>query len=208
MTGEQDRRPGRDEGRDRGREPDRAPEPGPDPSPTSAAVVTVAVVVYGLMATAALVWLSWRDRLGELPRGALGQHGLWVGAGAGLVAGFAFAGLLALAARLPPIARCERRFAALLGPQTEAAVLALSLGAAIAEELFFRLAVQDAIGPIGAVACYVVVNTGPGFWPWLPVAATAGALFSGLVHAGCGLFAATLAHALINYLTLRRILPT
>ncbi|MGE3174634.1 MAG: CPBP family intramembrane glutamic endopeptidase [Planctomycetota bacterium] len=196
----------------RDRDPDRAPEresgPDPDLPPPPAAVVTVAVVVYGLMITAALVWLSWRDRLGELPRGALGQGGLWGGAGAGLATGLAFAGLLALAARLPPIARCERRFASLLGPLSEAAVLALSLGAAIAEELFFRLAVQDAIGPIGAVACYVVVNTGPGFWPWLPVAVAAGALFSGLVHAGCGLFAATLAHALINYLTLRRILPT
>ena len=96
----------------------------------------------------------------------------------------------------------------MVGPLSEAQLLTLSLVSAVAEEFFFRLAVQDALGLPASVALYVLLNTGPGFWSWALIALGSGLLFSGLVATGFGLLAATTAHAIINYLSLRRILPT
>jgi hypothetical protein len=182
-------------------------EPGEE-RPAAATVLWSAVFVYGAMAAGAWLWLHLRDRTAALPAMALGDHGLWASAGVGAALGLAGAWALAAGSRrLPPLQRCERRLAAFVGAQPEAGTLVLSLIGALAEELMFRFAAQDALGPVAAVALYAALNTGPGFWPWLPVAIVAGASFSALVALGFGLLSATIAHALVNYLALRRILP-
>jgi hypothetical protein len=181
----------------------------PAERPTPASVLFAAGVVYTAMAAAALLWLWGRDRLQQLPLRAVGDYGLPAAAGLGLATGVGAALLLALASRRSAgLARCEGRIAAMLGPLSEGQVVALATTAAIAEELFFRLAVLDAIGPLLAVACYAALNTGPGFWPWLPVAMLFAGAATALMQAGFGLLSATTAHALVNYLVLRRILPT
>jgi hypothetical protein len=179
-----------------------------DEPPAPGAVLWAAGAVYTLLLLGALLWLWLRDRLPALPASALGEHGLWPAAAAGLGTGLlGAAGLAAAARRFAGLGRCERRIAAFLGAQRDGALLVLAMGSAVAEELFFRLAVQDALGPVAAVAIYVGMNTGPGFWPWLPVALVAAVAFTALVQCGLGLLSATVAHALINYLTLRRIAP-
>lgn len=165
--------------------------------------------LYALLLGGALLWLGLRDAIDELPRQAIGRHGILAASAAGLVAGLAATGALALAARWSAaVRRVELRIAGLLGAMDETRLCAFSLLAAVAEELFFRLAAQDALGPPLAVALYVVVNTGPGFLWWMPVALTAGVLFSGMVVLGFGLLSATAAHAIVNYLSLRRILSS
>jgi membrane protease YdiL (CAAX protease family) len=77
---------------------------------------------------------------------------------------------------------------------------------AIAEEVFFRLAVQDALGLAGSVAVYVLLNSsvgGVGVIPYTFVHALGLGL---LVQQGFGLLGSTTAHAIMNYLSLRRIL--
>lgn len=198
---------GRDEGPDEGRPPPGGREPPVPPAP--GATLGFAGCLYVLMMAGALLWLGMRDRLAALPAAALGEHGLWPAAGTGLGAGLLGAAALASAARRSAaLRRCEQRIAAVLGAMGEGSVLVLSLWSAVAEELFFRLAVQDALGLPAAVALYTLMNTGPGFWAWAPVAVLGALLFGGLVASGLGLLSATAAHAVINYLSLRRILPT
>jgi membrane protease YdiL (CAAX protease family) len=173
----------------------------------SRAAVLYAGCLYVLLLAGAFSWLWVRDRLSQVHEQALGEHGLWAGAGAGLAVGLGGAFLIAWAARsFAALAAMERRIAAILGPMAEPQVLTLALCSAVAEEMFFRLAVQDAIGLVGAVACYALMNTGPGFWAFLPVAVVSGLAFGLLVQNGLGLLSATTAHALINYFSLRRIL--
>lgn len=182
-----------------------------DPEPPSDArtVHTFAGCLYSAMLVGAVLWLWWRDRTDALATAALGDHGLPVAIGAGLVGGLLGAWALNFASRhVAPLATIEQRIASTLGPLGETSILWLSLLGALAEEMFFRLAVQDLAGLTGSVALYTVMNTGPGFWAWAPVALLSALLFSGLVLGGCGLLAATTAHALMNYLTLRRILPS
>jgi len=181
----------------------------PTERPTPVSVMFAAAVVYTAMTAAALLWLWGRDRLQQLPLRAVGEHGLPAAAGLGLAVGLGAALLLRLASRNSArLARCEGRIAAMLGPLAEGQVIALATTAAVAEELFFRLAVLDAFGPLLAVACYAALNTGPGFWPWLPVAMLFAGAATALMQAGFGLLSATTAHALVNYFVLRRILPT
>lgn len=179
--------------------------PGPPPTRTALAF---AGCLYLAMLLVALLWLWQRDRLAALPHSALGEHGLWAAAGSGLLAGLLGAATLAgIARRSGAVRGCEQRIAAVLGHLDDRVVLLLSVWSALAEEFFFRLAVQDALGWPTAVALYVVLNTGPGFWSWAPVALGYGLLFGSLVHHGLGLLSAAAAHAVVNYLSLRRILP-
>lgn len=163
--------------------------------------------LYSLLLGGALLWLGLRHALGELPRQAVGEHGLLAAAGVGLGGGLGATGALALASRGSAAVRAvEERMAAILGRMDDSRLCAFALLASVAEEVFFRLAAQDALGLPLAVALYVAVNTGPGFLAWMPVALGAGLLFSGMVAAGFGLLSATSAHAIVNYLSLRRIL--
>ncbi len=165
----------------------------------------VAGCLYLLMMAGGYWWLWLRDRQDAIAEAAIGAHGIWMSAGAGLLAGLVGTGGLALASRLPRFGGAERKLAEVLGPLSDRQMLGISLVAAVAEEFFFRLAVQDAMGWPAAVAFYVVLNTGPGLWVWMPIALVSGLLFSGLVALGFGLLSATVAHAVINYLSLRRI---
>ena len=178
----------------------------PPPAGEAGNVLQVGGCVYTLLLVAALAWLQLRQRLSALAEQAIGSHGLLMAAGAGLACGLLGALLLALASRLfAPLRALERRAAGWLGGMTEVQVLGLSLGGAVAEETFFRLAVLDAMDLKWSVALFVVVNTGPGFWAWAPVALAMAVTFGVMVESGLGLLSVSIAHALINYLTLRRV---
>ncbi len=153
-----------------------------------------------------LGWLAWRDRLSMLPQQAIGQHGVLVGAAVGLAVGLAGAtATAALSRRFAALREIEARAALPFADMPDAGLLAFVLVGAVAEEIFFRLAVQDAIGLAGSVAVYVLLSISAGRALLLPAAAHALCL-GALVHFGFGLFASSTAHAVLNYLSLRRIL--
>ncbi|MFK7738984.1 MAG: CPBP family intramembrane glutamic endopeptidase [Planctomycetota bacterium] len=189
-----------DDERPPGAEPDGPEEPEP------AFVLVAGVIVYGMMGTAAVLWLWWRDRLDVLPEQAIGRHGPLLASGAGLAVGLLGAGLLGAAMRrsaaLGEIATTvERMFAR----ASDATGLAFVLISAIAEELFFRLAVQDALGLIGSVAFYVLLNSTVGGVRWILFTVLHALVLGLLVHFGFGLLGSTTAHAILNYLSLRRL---
>ena len=76
---------------------------------------------------------------------------------------------------------------------------------AIGEELLFRCALQDAVGPYLSALIFGVLHTGPGLLLWGASAAVLGLTFSLMIDGGCGLLSVTVAHALINFLSLRRM---
>jgi hypothetical protein len=170
--------------------------------------VSFAGCLYSMLVAGAILWLWLRDRLPALQSTAIGAHGLVASMAMGLGVGLLGAGALWGASRWSQaVRRLEQRVSGVLGPLTETQILLLSMWSAVAEEAFFRLAAQDSLGMPLAVAMFVGANTGPGFWAWAPFALVFGTAFSTMVATGFGLLSATAAHAVINYLSLRRILP-
>lgn len=107
--------------------------------------------------------------------------------------------------------RPARRLSALLGTllagldRQQRIVLALLSG--FAEELFFRGALQSALGLAWATALFALVHTGPqrATWPWTLFAALAGLGFGLLVLWHGTLLPAIVAHVLVNAIQLWRL---
>lgn len=179
-------------------------EQGPDPDP--GLVLATGTVVYGAMGAAALLWLWARDRSDALYDQAIGEHGPLASSGVGLGVGLIGAWILSLAIKrfesLKDVASAAHR---LFARASDGVAIAFVLISAIAEELFFRLAVQDLFGLFGAVAVYVLVNSSVGGWRWLIFTFVHATVLGLIVHLGFGLLGSTTAHAVLNYLSLRRI---
>ncbi len=184
-----------------------APERDAPPDPHLS--ILVGGGLYTLLLVAGVVWLWSRDRLELLRTQSLGTHGLPAAVGVGLATGVLGAVLAALVAkRLPVLVRLESKVREMFAPMGDVALLTLVLVGAIAEEVFFRLAVQDAFGLVGSVAVYVLVNSTTAGRGWIPITALHATLFGLLMQFGFGLLGTTLANAILNYLCLRRILST
>ncbi|MEZ5966634.1 MAG: CPBP family intramembrane glutamic endopeptidase [Planctomycetota bacterium] len=164
----------------------------------------VLLVVYGVLVGAGVFWLSWRDRTAFIAEAALGRHGPAVALVAGTLAGLAFTAFSRLLSRyVAAFARLDARLAGLLGPidGTDALVIALASGAA--EEFFFRCAMQDALGLLPTAVLFGLAHVGGrGLALWSSMAFVFGLALGGLVHLGCGVLAAAIAHAVFNYLWL------
>lgn len=165
--------------------------------------------LYSVLLAGGLLWLWSRDRLAILSTQAIGGHGPVLAAAAGL--GVGLAGALAtavLSRRLPFVREIEGKAHGMLAPMADGPLLALVVAGAVAEEVFFRLAVQDAFGLFGSVACYVLLNSTTAGWRWIPIAALHATALGLLMQSGFGLLGSTAANAVMNHLTLRRILST
>ncbi len=178
----------------------------PDQPPSPGAALATGVVIYGAMAAAALVWLDLSDRSDALAERAVGHYGpvaaSATGLGVGLAGSWVFGRLVSSKDRFQAITSAARRLFARAG---DGVVVPFALVSAVAEELFFRLAVQEVFGLAGSVAAYVLLNSTAGGFQWL-VFAFAHALALGLlVQSGFGLLGSATAHAVLNYLCLRRI---
>ncbi len=183
------------------------PEPSderPDLEPS--ALLWSVALTYGLMLLGAVLWLWFRDRLDELPALALGEHGaagtLGIGLAGALLGSLAMVGFVRW---IPGIRRVERLVGRAFVGASDIAIALVSMAAAVAEETFFRCAMQGELGPWLTLCVYTGIHLGPGFWSYWPVALCLGALLGGMVHLGAGLGAAILAHALIHYFAIRRI---
>jgi membrane protease YdiL (CAAX protease family) len=163
-------------------------------------------VLHALLAAAALLWLSLRDRGDALAEYAIGARGPWLAIAAGALLGWLGARLTAaVAPRLRRLREVEAAAGKAFAGARDGALLLFATAGALAEELFFRLAVLDCFGLWGSVAASVVVNSSlAGVW-WLPFAALHAVVLALLVQHGFGLLASTAASAVMNYLNVRRI---
>ena len=180
----------------------QSPQQAPDPL----LVLALAVVIYGALAAAALLWLWCRDRTGAVAEQSVGRLGPLAASGAGLavaLVGVAVHGWLREV--VPGGSPLHTAAAQLFVRWDERVGIAFSVLAALAEELFFRLAVQDAFGLAGSVTAYVLLNIRTVGLRWSAVTLVHALCLGGLVELGFGLLGSTSAHAVLNYLSLRRI---
>lgn len=169
--------------------------------------IRMAILVYGLLACSAVVWGLWRGTpnlyfhphpLFVLPFPAGTLVALAAGSGIGLVVA---SGTRFLVHRTVWARRLHVEFRELLGPVSPSAVAFLALASGIAEELFFRGAMQPVFGYLVTSLLFGAVHIGPSreFWPWTAWAGVMGFVFGGLYVATGELLAPIAAHVIINY---------
>jgi membrane protease YdiL (CAAX protease family) len=164
------------------------------------------VVFYGLLGAAAIVWRLWVD--GELPwrhppSQAPSPLALRVALGIGL--GLAIVAASRLATRRTRVgARLAAELSAVLGPLTWRRAWMFALASGLAEEAFFRGALQPRVGLLAATLLFGLAHyvPRPGLRVWSLFALVAGALFGGLFVFTGDLLAPALAHVVVNGLNL------
>ncbi len=173
----------------------------------SGALIFAGSLVYAALAAAAGIWLWLRDRTDVVVEQSIGPHGLWVSIGSGLAVGLGVSGVASLLTRYSgAFSRLQQRLATMIGPLRDGQILVLALVSSVGEEFFFRLAMQDALGLWWTVAIFGLLHSGPrGLLLWTVLALMLGALFGVMMECGLGLLSVTLAHALINFLSLNRM---
>lgn len=187
------------------RELDESPDPEPEPRTTAIA----GGCLYTALLIASVVWLLLRGRISALQAASIGDHGVAAALGSGLGVGLAgFAIFALLLSRLPSIAPLHAQARKIFAPMGDTPILTLVVLGAVAEEMFFRLAVQDQFGLVGSVAAYSLLSTCAMGLRWLPMAVLHATALGLLVWLGFGLLASTIANAVMNYLCLRRMLTT
>jgi membrane protease YdiL (CAAX protease family) len=167
----------------------------------------VAWVFYLVLAIAGLLWTgAQRGRLGlEL---FVDPGSWWIDLGAGLGVGGALLLLWWALRRFVAAARSlEDELAALLAPLAVAEALSLALISALAEELFFRGALQGAMGLLPAAVLFALLHAGPGkgFRIWTLFALAGGLALGALVALRGPLGGAIVAHLLVNGVNLVRL---
>ncbi len=174
----------------------------------SGGLFRVAWLFYLLLASVAILWIGMRSpglHFGLL----IDPRHWWLDAALGLAGGVLLLGAWAGASRWLPGAReLERKLAALLSELTPADAFGLAVLSGLAEELFFRGAVQGSWGLIPATLLFGALHTGPGkaFRLWTLFAVLAGFMLGGLMFWRGNLLAPILAHFLVNAVNLRRLL--
>jgi len=183
-------------------DPDGLEDPD-DEQPGPGVVLAAAAVIYGALVTASLLWLWARGRAEALPALSLGDYGpaaaSAVGLGVGVLGALALTRLVRDSEELVPAA--QRLFAG----ASDTHCVAIAVLSAAAEELFFRLAVQDQFGLLGSVAAYVLLNSTVGGVRWKLFTLVHALALGLLVTSGFGLLGSTTAHAVMTYLCLRRL---
>lgn len=169
--------------------------------------IQVALVVYGLLAVAAVVWGWLRGDLDlyhhpapwlDLPFPA--STGLALISGA-LVALLVVAATRVMVRRVGWARALHVEFRGLLGPLAGWEIAFFALTSGVAEEVFFRGAMQPAVGIVVSSLVFGVVHVGPGrkFLPWTLWAIGMGFVFAGLYQLTGELLAPIVAHVAINY---------
>jgi uncharacterized protein len=182
-------------------------EPGPDRSPAPGEVFRVGAALYLILALAGLAWIGWRA--GEIaPSLFVDPEAWWLDLGLGIAAaGLLLAAWEAVRTVSSQARDLERRLVEILGPLPREEAVGLALLSAIAEEVFFRGAVQLSWGYIAATVLFGLLHTGRGkpFLVWTASALAAGALLGALMLWRGNLLAPITAHALVNAVQLWRL---
>lgn len=165
----------------------------------------LAWIIYLLLALGGIVWIG--IRLESIPLSLfLRWETIAIDIGLGVAVGSGLILLWVLARRYLSSAReLEDELRRLLGAVDASEIAALALLSGFAEELFFRGAMQGALGWPLATLAFTLLHTGPGavFRIWTLFAGIAGLTFAGLVIWRQTLLAAIIAHVLVNGVNLR-----
>ncbi len=176
----------------------------------------IAVLFYGLLAAAAVVWRMYHDASGlhlffhpeRLDRNLDTWLAILGGGGVGIAFGFGVARLSQFMVRRYQWSRMMHiEFRGLLGPLDDIEILAFALFSAVGEELFFRGAMQVSTGIVISSLVFGVLHIGPDkkFLPWPVLAIVMGFAFGALFWLTGNLVAPILAHFVINYQNLHFI---
>ena len=170
-------------------------------------LVPLALVLYGALLAVASVWRLWADEL--WPWRADSSVPPWPFP-ARAAAGLAYGALLIAASRLW-IAKSEagrrlsQELAAAVGPVSARQAILLAALSGLAEEAFFRGALQPRVGWVVASALFGLAHFHPRreLRVWSLSAFIAGLGFAALFEATGDLLAPALAHFLVNAINLR-----
>ncbi len=171
--------------------------------------VAIAVAFYGTLAAAAAVWRLAVD--GELPVRAAGAAAsspaqILAHALLGLLVGLLLVAASRMWVRHSRAAQAlAHALAEAVGPLSLRAVWALALASGLAEEAFFRGALQPRVGWLAATLLFGLAHLAPrrDLAPWAAFAAVAGALFGVLFEVTGSLVAPATAHVVVNALNLQ-----
>jgi membrane protease YdiL (CAAX protease family) len=194
-----------DAGRDRG---ERHDDSDPDGGLTAESFVRVGLFFYGAMAAVAVVWrtgVHGEDLLfASSAAAARGVH--WLSdAALGVGLGLGVVGLSRLMTGLTKWGdRLGRGLAEALGPLSVPNALLLAVASGLAEEMFFRGALQPRIGWVAASLLFGVVHFVPRreFLPWTGFAIAMGFALGAIYEQTGNLVAPTLAHIVVNAMNL------
>jgi membrane protease YdiL (CAAX protease family) len=173
-----------------------------------APLVWLAVAFYGVLFALALGWTALAGRsllyadAQAAARGIATLRDLAVGAATGLA-------VIALSAELARRTawgdRLARALAHVLGRLSLAECIGLALLSGVAEEAFFRGALQPQVGLLAASALFALAHFAPrrDLLPWTLFSFAAGLALGGLFAWTGNLVAPVVAHALVNAVNLR-----
>jgi len=168
----------------------------------------MAVIFYGVLLGLALLWGLVAGRSLLYANAAAAEAGVqpFRDAGVGLLAG-AIVVLLSreFTRRTRAGEELARAFGAVLGRLSLSECLLLAAFSGVAEEAFFRGALQPLLGWLAASLVFGLVHFVPqrAFLPWTGFAVLAGLLLGGLFEATGNLVAPVVAHATVNAVNLR-----
>ncbi len=163
-------------------------------------------IVYGTLATLAVVFAAFRGRsVVSLEESWLGLPALEANV-VSLALGAVTAMLVVMSTKwLVRRARWARllhvEFRELLGPMSTVQIAFFALSSGVAEELFFRGAVQPELGLVITAVLFGAVHIGPArrFLPWTIWATMMGLVFGVIYECTGQLAGVVLAHVWINY---------
>lgn len=186
---------------------DAPPGPGGNPAKPPS-LLRLASLFYGVLLAAALGWgaLEGRSIFYASAEAAARGPAPWHDLAVGLLAG----GLVILLSheltrRTDWGGQLARTLAAVLGRLAWSQCLVLAVLSGIAEEAFFRGALQPHVGLVAASLLFALAHFAPrrDLLPWTAFSLGAGLLLGGLFDATGNLTAPVVAHALINAVNLR-----
>lgn len=189
------------------------PAPQPEPDTGSAdrsrpSLGRVALIFYGVLLGVAALWSSWAGTPLFFASAADAERGIAVGRdlGVGLLGG----GVTILVSQQLTRStswgeRLAQLLASVLGRLSWPACIGLALLSGVAEEAFFRGALQPRVGLIWASLLFGLAHFVPSrdLLPWTAFSIAAGLGFGVLFDATGNLLAPITAHALINAVNLR-----
>jgi membrane protease YdiL (CAAX protease family) len=168
--------------------------------------ILFAIFFYGFLGAAGAIWIHFAcpRSLSDLFR----VENRWLTYGVGIGAGLAVAGMSALLVRWYQPARVlEQEFGYLLGNQGVGEIFLLAGMSGLAEEILFRGALQQWVGPYLSAVIFAMAhppfNRRLAMWPVFAFAV--GLLFSFELELTGSLVAPVLTHVVINLVNLLRI---
>jgi membrane protease YdiL (CAAX protease family) len=159
------------------------------------------------IALAAAVWIGLSRKIIPLSL-FFDRERWWLDLAAGLGAGLLLVGFWLGLGKVSRLARdLEARLTQMLGPLRASEAIGLALLSGFAEELFFRGALQGAVGLFLATLLFGLLHSGPGpaFRVWTLFAVLAGAVFGLLLEWRGNLLAPIVGHAVVNAVSLVRL---